>query len=638
MKKYSNFLISIIIFLIPFIIYLLTTAPDLTFTDSGELAGACVTLGIAHPTGYPLFTLLGHLWTYLPIASKEIYELNIFASFLTALSCVFFYQIILLLLNFVNESITQKKKKSTKQIELNKSGRIQHKEQIMMISISSTLLYAFSQTIWQQAIAIEVYSLHLLLINATLFLFFRGVFHQSRKYFILSAFFLGLSLTNHMTTILIIPMMVFLYFLTPYKKKPEEPVNSLKFLFFLAVPFLLGLSLYLYLPIRASAMPEFNWGWVSRSFEKFWYHLSGKQYQVWMFSGTEIIKQNLVRFFESIPNQIAWIGLIPFLIGCYYLFKKSIVLFGANCILIISCLLYAVNYSIHDIESYFVAAYIGIFIFTAYGILKLSKNISSMHYISFFIPLISIGLNYEYNDRSDDYLVPEYTNILFQKLEPNAIILSSQWDFWVSAAWYKQRVEGFRKDVVIIDKELLRRTWYLEQLRRWYPEQIELCKKEIEDYLIDLELFESGEEYNPTSIQRKFIALQKAFIDKNINTSPVYLTLDVLESEPEISKGYTKVSDGLAFRLIQKDEPVNITLNDVDINKFAKSVKSNQGYLVDAIKSSVAISFVNVGRYLLMKHKRDEALIAFQKAYKIDPENKFVLQGIKNIDNFQFVE
>ncbi len=69
-----------------------------SYTDSGELAAAVATLGIAHPTGYPLFTIVGHLWTYLPISSSVIFELNVFAAFLIALSAGFVFLIAKLLI------------------------------------------------------------------------------------------------------------------------------------------------------------------------------------------------------------------------------------------------------------------------------------------------------------------------------------------------------------------------------------------------------------------------------------------------------------------------------------------------------------------------------------------------------------
>ena len=50
-----------IAFLLSFLLYLRTAAPHVTFIDSGELAAVASSLGVAHPTGYPLFTLIGLL-------------------------------------------------------------------------------------------------------------------------------------------------------------------------------------------------------------------------------------------------------------------------------------------------------------------------------------------------------------------------------------------------------------------------------------------------------------------------------------------------------------------------------------------------------------------------------------------------
>jgi hypothetical protein len=67
-----------------FIVYLQTMAPSVGFIDDGELATVCYTLGIAHPTGYPLFTLIGWLMAHLPLATSVIASLNVMAAIFTA--------------------------------------------------------------------------------------------------------------------------------------------------------------------------------------------------------------------------------------------------------------------------------------------------------------------------------------------------------------------------------------------------------------------------------------------------------------------------------------------------------------------------------------------------------------------------
>src|SRR5713101_5597048 len=51
------------------VLYFLTAARDIVVCDSPELIMAAVTLGVAHAPGYPLFTMLGHLFSLLPFGS-----------------------------------------------------------------------------------------------------------------------------------------------------------------------------------------------------------------------------------------------------------------------------------------------------------------------------------------------------------------------------------------------------------------------------------------------------------------------------------------------------------------------------------------------------------------------------------------
>ncbi|MFM8179022.1 MAG: protein O-mannosyl-transferase family, partial [Candidatus Kapaibacterium sp.] len=74
------------VFAVALLVYTTTMIPHVGFTDSGELAGACASLGVAHPTGYPLFVLIGHLWTLLPLPLSVIVKMNLFAAVCTAFS------------------------------------------------------------------------------------------------------------------------------------------------------------------------------------------------------------------------------------------------------------------------------------------------------------------------------------------------------------------------------------------------------------------------------------------------------------------------------------------------------------------------------------------------------------------------
>ena len=97
MKKLSALfwnenIIGFLLSAISFCVYTTTMCRSVGYTDSGELAAVVCTLGIAHPTGYPLFTLLGRCSMMIPSSLEEILRLNIFTAFLTAIAVGVFFK------------------------------------------------------------------------------------------------------------------------------------------------------------------------------------------------------------------------------------------------------------------------------------------------------------------------------------------------------------------------------------------------------------------------------------------------------------------------------------------------------------------------------------------------------------------
>jgi len=86
----SRVILAALAFFLPFAVYLKTSSPTVTFIDSGELALVCYTLGIPHPTGYPLYALLGKLVTMLPFGSV-IGRLNFLSAIFVAGAVLFLY-------------------------------------------------------------------------------------------------------------------------------------------------------------------------------------------------------------------------------------------------------------------------------------------------------------------------------------------------------------------------------------------------------------------------------------------------------------------------------------------------------------------------------------------------------------------
>lgn len=550
-------------FLIPLVVYVLTLAPDVYFTDSGELASVATSLGIAHPTGYPLFTLVGYLWAnILPWA--PIYNLNLMAAFATAASSMMLFLSLSTL--FAKFRVISKVAHHTSDV----------KNHLLALLISFG--YSFSLTTWQQATSVEVYSLQLLLINTFIYILIKAYYSEEKSdiYLILSGFILGLGFANHLTSFMLIPAGLIIFF---SKTKNMKSNSRYKLLLYVVGATLLGVLLYLYLPIRSAQSPMFNWGEVHRSFDKFMYHVTGAQYQVWMFSDSAASKENFKLFFELIPSQLTWIGVLFLFYGFYVLYRGNKTIFWALISTAILCVLYSMNYSIHDIDSYFVTAYVVLFLIVGLASKQLINYQVNLVYLFAFIPLFNLYSHYETNDLSNDKTVSEYYRLVTESAEQEAIIISAQWDFWVSAFWYKDKIEGKRQDITLIEKELLRRTWYVNSLEKWYPDIQKQCSTEIELYQEQLEKFESGLPYDARLIQSRFVNMINAMIDQNYGKRPIYLTFDILQTDPDIAKNYVKVPEGFLVRLSKTDDNIRLDYSKFDLDMLDKSTKNKSDQL-----------------------------------------------------------
>lgn len=529
-------------------VYATTVNPAVSFIDSGELATAAATLGIAHPTGYPLFTLLGRIIAVVPVDVPLIFKLNVWSLLLAAASVGMFFEFSVLV---GLSSIGQRRSRKPPDGE---------EKPLLIAAAVGSLIVGLSTTIWAQSTGIEVYSLHLLMIMVVSFTFVKGMEELSddsesvSRWFLLFLFVLGLSFTNHMTTLLPAPAFLYLYFRRRGLRRP-----SFVFLLKNSPFFLLGLSAYLYLPVRSAAGPLLDWGHPAET-ERLLWHVSGKQYRSWIFSGFESAEKQFTYFLDHFPAEFNWlaIGLMFFGVVVLWRNRRDLLLFIL--LLIFGCLAYSVNYDIHDIDSYFLLAYIGVGLLIVFGIQEIVfRTFSSSRIPSFaltlllLVPVLQWVNNRSGVDESDNFLVSDYVDNVFASADSNAVIFTFQWDYFVSASYYKQHVLGHRPDVVVIDKELLRRSWYFLQLERHFPWLIERSKDRILVFLRELRKFEHDQPYDGSVIEAAFNGMINDMILKTSELRPVYLGAEI---ESQFAPGFERIPEGLLFRLVRPGEKV----------------------------------------------------------------------------------
>ena len=607
-------------------------APSVPFIDGGELATVCATLGIAHPTGYPLFSLIGCLFAHLPIAEHIIVRLNIMSVLFVALGSGAMVFLVCELCSFwFNHRVAKPQKKGKKSVAkvVHPTDSIEETKNFhaSAAAIFAGLTMAFSATWWDTSTSVEVYPLHCFLVPVALIFFFR-MLRLERDSFgknsVLFALTLGLSFANHLTTILLAPAALYMFFAT-FGFKRDAFMRIVK----LAIPFIIGLLPYLYFPIRASQYPIMDWGHPSE-FGSFMRHFSGGQYKIWMFTKDAPAK-NWPYFWGKFPAEFTIVGLILVLCGIYSLSRSSgrgkAHLLPFTVLLFFGCLLYSINFDILEINPYFLTAYIASAITATFGLIwllkiakeKMSLDITKSIVLSALIfSSLQIGMHYKEIDESGNYFVEDYTKNMLRNLPKDAIIFTSAWDFWASGAFYYQLVEQLRPDIFVIDVAMLRdRPWYYSHLKQRFPEVMKRAELELSVFMPYLVRFDRGETYNGEGIAETYKAFTEALVAKNLDR-PIFLSPEVVEQrDPLFAPSFKPFSAGLAFRLLRQDSSLDVPLPKIEWHD--KNYK-DRSYYTDDARWLQAFPLAERAKVLAKKGRMAEAKQFLDLALTLSPD------------------
>lgn len=242
-NRISDRQIGLLLFAFVFGNYLRTLAPGLLAGDPGEFQFAAWRLGLAHPTGYPLYMLLGWAWQHgLALAGvNPATALNAFSAFSAAIAVALLYR---LMYNWLPGNPALRR----------------------LTAIFTALLLAANPTFWNQSLIAEVYALHVLFVAAILLSLGIGDWELglgSRKGAnspipvphspIPLALLIGLSLTHHLMTLLLLPGILLFLAGVQYRHAGTFIPNSamLKKGAIALLALGLPLLLYVYIPLRS---------------------------------------------------------------------------------------------------------------------------------------------------------------------------------------------------------------------------------------------------------------------------------------------------------------------------------------------------------------------------------------------------
>jgi hypothetical protein len=519
--------------------YLLTLSRSIGFIDKGELLGAASTLGIPHPTGYPTSMVLGFLFTrLLPI--RKVLALNLLAALLVAASAG--------ALTVLFEDLFRRVAAPTKTTREG-DGSVDAPTRRWMAA-AAALGIALTGTWWGQGNGFEVYSLHTLFLPLVILAFFRFVDEGAAVPIVtrratVFGLLVGLSLTNHLTTVLLAPGLLVYYALAT----PRGMVRAWLLRLAGVVPgFILGLLPYAWLPLRASMKPWFNWGNPS-TLEALVNHVRGKQYSVW-FGDWSVFGEQTSFFAGKVPIELGLVGILLVIAGAVLTWRRERKLAVMFLLFIAACIGWSGSYSILEIAPYYLTAMLGLGLFAGMGLVWTFERVG--HRLTLAAATVSVALtaacNYGPCDESPNRYVEDMTANVLGALPQGAVIYSSLWDFWVAGSLYLQKVEGLRPDVLVIDPELVRRAWYLDQLAADHPDFTAPLGPELLAFRAQVFKFDHDLPYDPADIDTAYFGLLNAMIERHEATRPAYVTAEV---SGRVGEHSFRVPSGLAFKLVK---------------------------------------------------------------------------------------
>ena len=486
------------------LLYVLTLAPTTQFWDTSEYIATAHILGIPHPPGNPLFVLLGRTWDLLlvPLGLSVAVKINLFSAFMSAAAHGLWFLVVHRILAGFS---------STHAFRIGGA-------------FAAVLVSATAFTVWNQSNVNEkVYTVSLATIAliSWLILYWRDHLEEGKddNLLVLIVFILALSVGNHLMAFLAAPAAVLFILLV-------RPRVLLDWRLYVAgaVALVAGLSVHLFLPLRAALGPIINEAdptcptvggalvsivtWGQEGCAELSAALSRQQYD------KPPVGERLAPLHMQIANYLQYFdwqwarmlegtqtvfarARLPFtvlfgvlgIVGASEHYRRDraswvyvATLFATLSLGLVLYLNFRYGYSLaapvadrqlHEVRErdyFFIASFsvwglwAGVGIAVLWGLL--ADRVGSLKRATpvLLLAALPLALNWTWADRSRDWSARDWAYNLLMSVEPYGVLFTNG-DNDTFPLWYLQEVEGIRQDVTVIVTSYLNTDWYARQLR-----------------------------------------------------------------------------------------------------------------------------------------------------------------------------
>ena len=436
-------------------------------------------------------------------------------------------------------------------------------------ALAAGVLAATARTTWSQSIITEVYGLNAALVGLVCLLtvaWTRSATPKGRRrLFYAICFVLGLGLTSHDTFVLLLPVLALYGYLIERRLRPTWRELAVGVALFVA-----GLAPYLYLPLAARRRPVMNWG-DPATLTNFWRTITRRQYMSGGHSGLTATLHELATSAAMLWHQ--WFaGLLALaVVGLVVLFRRRRPWFWFSVVFLVAMgplvtivtdfpvatadrLVNADNralVSVFYIPSYLmIATLIGLGGWWLAALVaqrlgsataarrRMARRETAKHgaqqcraglpgtarrrptpavvlvlaALLVAVPLALAGTAAGGMSMRHYRFADAYIHNVWSVAAPHSLVMVDRDQFGFPLV-YAQMVAHQRPDVVVLDQELLRRSWYLQDLAYEQPALIAASRPQVDAFLTAVRPFEAGQSYDGNAIDAAYYAMIKSFVD-----------------------------------------------------------------------------------------------------------------------------
>ena len=478
--------VGVVVWAASLALYLSTLAPTLTWgyqgigVDGGELLAAANTFGIPHPSGYPTYTLLLKTFATLIPVGDFAHRGNLLSAVLASGSVVAIYWTILHFCRFLRPD-------GPRPVWI--AG-----------SALGAAVFGTAPLVWSQATITEVYALNAFFVAVLLLMASHIALDVSadagaqldgaRPRLMLFAFLAGLGLGNHLTLLAIaVPLLFWLWTSLGWRRLASPWVIA---------SFVLGLAIYVYLPLRAAQNPPINWGDADTLGGIAWM-LSGRVYQDYVF-GVPLgsIPNRVVQWAELVFSQLNPLGIFLGVMAVLPLWRMARVFLLMSLASIVVLTTYSVTYNTIDSEVLTIPSFVLLSLSIGVGFVWIIPGISSwveeairrryslgtrelwadvpvptaiLTLIAFgALPLTAAILNYSSQNLRGDRAAYEYAREVLDSVPDGSLVMSASEDKAFSL-WYMGFVDDSDRELAPVAVPLLQFEWYWRSLSSRFPDR-----------------------------------------------------------------------------------------------------------------------------------------------------------------------